>query len=84
MRRGEKQKDRERTMERERARKSEIKTTDHARNKEGQRVQCDTDYTHKYPVARAYHMPLLTRPDSTSSLVFICREMKYFLGRRHM
>jgi len=82
LRRGEKQKDRERTMERERARKSEIKTTEHARNRKGQGVRCDTDCTHKYPVARGYHTPLLTRPDSTSSLVFICRETKYFLGRR--
>jgi hypothetical protein len=88
LRKGERQKDRERTTERERAREIEIKMTEteYARKRKGQRVQCDTCCTHKYPVARGYRTPLFTRPDSTPSHVFICwdSEKKYFMCRRQL
>jgi len=80
----ERQKDRERTTERERARKFEIKTTEYARKRKGQRVQCDTGCTHNYPVERDCRTSLLSFPDSTPSHVFICRETKYFLGSRQL
>jgi len=35
------------------------------RKRKGQRVRCDMGCTHRYPVVRTYHTPLLTRPDST-------------------
>ena len=84
MRKGERQ--RKNYGERERAREIEIKTTEtqDARKRKRQRVQCDTCCTHKYSVARGYRTPLITRPDSTTSHVFICQKTKYFLGRRQL
>jgi len=80
------EKDRERTTERERAREIAIKTTEtqDARKRKRQRVQCDTCCTHKYSVERGYRTPLITRPDSTPSHVFICQKTKYFSGRRQL
>jgi len=67
-------------------REIEIKTTEtqDARKRKRQRVHYDTCCTHKYSVARGYRTPLVTRPDSTPSHVFICQKTKYFSGRRQL
>jgi len=72
--------DKERTVERERAREIEIETTEteYARKRQGQRVQCDTYCTHKYPMVHAYCSPLLTHPRSTPSPVSICGKQNTF------
>jgi len=77
--------DRERTTERGRARELEIKRseTHDARKRKRQRVQCDT-CTHKCSVASGYCTPLITRPDSTPSHVFICQKTEYFSSRRQL
>jgi len=80
------EKDTGKTTEKETARELEIKTTEtqDATKRKRQRVQCDTCCTHKYLVARGYITPLITRPDSTPSHVFICQKTKYFSGRRQL
>jgi len=72
-------------MERERARDIEIETTktEYVIKRKGQRVQCDTCCTHKYPVAHAYCTLLLTHPHSTPLHVFICaKQHTFWVGDR--